>query len=540
MMEELTTPEGVTEGGNVFITAAGSYLDAIFDGLLGIEILEPGCARLRVAPNVPADWKNYKATVPLPQGELSLVQADGNLHIRVTDPRVKVIEAGDDVIVDGATRAALSVPQPLALTDWSAPKPVAIPGPKPRTAALFFDKDFPSSDLQGLPQRCISTDELAHIDTTGIDALVIAGNALPHKTMASLGIQPALSRFIDRGGALVFYGATMHDRGTMGEHSGVIDWYEQRRAVKYEPLKDWMFRASQDKPGVPREKERGMVEKWFKPELSDSGWSSITVPAVWEDHLKSDYDGWGWYRVHFSLPAMASGTPVILNLGRIDDEDWIYVNGMLAGLTKGWQTPRRYLLTPNDSSYAALRFGGDNVLAVQVLDGGGGGGLFIDPPRVGMETKDITWLPIDPSNGLTADEPVRFGVVSWGKGDFFQSWETSRGVFGFKIEGNGVEFVDLLSGLGKLEVPVQEAFTDFAISKPWRFHPLAFTETQRKLLFPDHGERYPCMARIVNTQTGGELILIPASIARTTAGPEILKRLRIGVQHPQRPNRSKE
>jgi hypothetical protein len=73
-------------------------------------------------------------------------------------------------------------------------------------------------------------------------------------------------------------------------------------------------------------------------------------------------------------------------------------------------------------------------------------------------------------------------------------------------------------------------FTDFAISKPWLFQALAYTRTQRKLLYPDNGERYPSAARIVNMKTGGELILIPASLARTPTGLAVMKRLQIDFE----------
>ena len=92
-----------------------------------------------------------------------------------------------------------------------------------------------------------------------------------------------------------------------------------------------------------------------------------------------------------------------------------------------------------------------------------------------------------------------------------------------------MEFVGPLEGITPLPVATREAFTDFAISKPWLFQPLAWTRAHRKLLYPDHGERYPIAARIVNTQTGGEFILIPESIAQSPAGPEVLKRIHIDL-----------
>jgi len=92
-----------------------------------------------------------------------------------------------------------------------------------------------------------------------------------------------------------------------------------------------------------------------------------------------------------------------------------------------------------------------------------------------------------------------------------------------------VEFVGPVERITPLQVATRGAFTDFAISKPWLFQPLAWTRTHRKLLYPDHGERHPIAARIVNTKTGGEFVLIPESIAQSPAGLEVLKRIQIDI-----------
>lgn len=141
------------------------------------------------------------------------------------------------------------------------------------------------------------------------------------------------------------------------------------------------------------------------------------------------------------------------------------------------------------------------------------------------------WKPIDPRSGEVVARPLRLGVVSWGPGgDFFNSWETSRGAFGFRTDGRGVEFTGPLAGIAALDSEVHEAFTDFAASKPWVFQPLAFTQTRRRILYPDLGERYPCVARIVNMQSGGEFILVAASVAQTGTGLAVLEELGINLK----------
>lgn len=536
LVEELTTPEGVTEGGNAFLTAAGSYLDAVVEGLLGVEIVEPGCARLRVQPHVPSAWLDWSAQVPLPQGHVKIEALGGRLRVEVTDPRVQVVEVPPGTTVEGA-RAAECAPHAfptLSEADAIAQPAPALAAPSPRTAGVLAADMLPQPPLfAGLPSRRVTPDELLDLDSHDVGALVIPGNALPRRTADGDDVRAALERYLERGGALVFYGATMHERGTMGEQGGVIEWYDRRPLVRYAPIEGWSFRRSFDSARIARDGERGLREGWQQAVTNaqppDTAWTAITVPATWETHLGHEYDGWAWYRASFTLPETALGQVIVLDLGRIDDSDWTYVNGQLVGSLTNWQAIRHYRLRPQDEVYASLAFGGHNDVAVQVLDTGGGGGLFTDRPRVGVETDEVGWTPIDPKSGEVVDRPTRHAVVSWGPGGaFFNSWETARGAFGFAIEGHGVEFSGPLAGLAPLSGDVAEAFTDFAVSRPWRFQPLAFTRTQRHLLVPDHGERYPCMARLVDTDSGGEIVLIPASIAHTPAGPEVLRRLGIG------------
>jgi hypothetical protein len=529
LVEELMTPDGVSEGGHAFVSAAGAYQDAIFEGLLGIEIIEAGCARIRVSPNIPADWKTWHATVPLPQGRLLLVQTDGRLQISVTDPRVKVIEAPATAMVSGAQHAPLSKREYPVLQDSSPPTPLVPPAPRRRAAVTFVEDGMPTPTLVGLPRRHVAADELLTLDPGTAGALIVPGNALPRKTRSGLDLQDALGRFLDRGGAIVFYGATMRNRETMGEHGGVVDWYEYRPKISYQPIGEWKFRASPDGGDVEHAQEYGLKQGWHAVNQSDSGWTALKVPQVWKDHPSAQYTGWKWFRTHLYLPAEAKGQALILTLGRVNSRDWTYVNGVLAGSDHGDKAFRSYWIRPGDDAYAALKFGGDNVIAIQVIYAGAGGGLYADVPTIGFESRERAWTPLDAKTGESREYPERHGVVSWGPGSFFNSWETSRGAFGFTIEGEGVEFVGPVARITPLQVATREAFTDFAISKPWLFQPLAWTRTHRKLLYPDHGERYPIAARIVNTKTGGEFVLIPESIAQSPAGLEVLKRIQIDV-----------
>ncbi len=527
LIEELTSPEGITEGGNAFLTAAGSYLDAVKKGLLGFEILEPGCARIRVTPHAPNTWKDWNAKIPLCNGEIILFQNNGHLTIQITDQRVKFVETMAGAKVIGAAQIILNNNANSTAFEQTNLSPIQYPAIEKREALIFCDSTFSGVPAPAISGKQISIDELTTLDAAKSTALFISGNALPLKSRSGNDIRTTLDHFLSGGNAIVFYGATMKDRGIMGESGGVVDWYDFRPSLNHKLLNGWLFKTAFDSVEVPRFQETGFVNKWFSPSLTDSNWEPIRVPQLWEEHLKKNYDGWGWYRTHFSLPSEAKGKAVYINLGMIDDIDWTYINGSFLGSKEGWQEIRRYAIRPGDSLYSTLNFGGDNVIAIQILDTGGGGGLYKDSAMVEIESDNFAWQPIDINNGLTLANPQRSGVLYAGNGDYFNSWETSRGAFGFSTEGEGIEFEGPLSGLGSLHAPVQEAFTDFAIAKPLLFQPMGFTKTNKRLLIPDNGERYPCIARIHNTVTGSDIFLIPASLTKLVKPETILPLINI-------------
>ena len=109
---------------------------------------------------------------------------------------------------------------------------------------------------------------------------------------------------------------------------------------------------------------------WSSPELDPGGWRSMDLPVYWEQAGLPDFDGIVWFRRVFDLPASWAGADVELHLGAADDDDTTWVNGVQVGATMGWNLPRVYRVP------AALLKTGANVIAVRVLDTGGGGGLW--------------------------------------------------------------------------------------------------------------------------------------------------------------------
>jgi hypothetical protein len=121
----------------------------------------------------------------------------------------------------------------------------------------------------------------------------------------------------------------------------------------------WRFRTGDD-------------ARYATRDYDDDPWETIAVPLTWKQAGHPDYDGSAWYRTHFTLPAAPSAPNTVrLDLGKVDDDDETFINGTKVGGTSGWRSYRRYAV-PAD----ALNWGGDNVLAVHVIDTGGPGGLW--------------------------------------------------------------------------------------------------------------------------------------------------------------------
>ncbi len=109
---------------------------------------------------------------------------------------------------------------------------------------------------------------------------------------------------------------------------------------------------------------------WSAPQLDTSTWKQMDLPVFWENADLPGFDGVVWFRRTFDLPESWSGAGAELHLGAIDDADTTWINGVEVGTTNGWKIPRVYRV-PAD----VLR-PGHNVIAVRVLDTGGGGGLY--------------------------------------------------------------------------------------------------------------------------------------------------------------------
>ena len=164
-----------------------------------------------------------------------------------------------------------------------------------------------------------------------------------------------------------------------------------RVETRIELPRRWRFSTDPDNIGLDR--------AWHTVGFNiENQWREITVGREWEkqgvtgenqnfpDDLpykeaagnvsnEGPYNGFAWYRTHVHVPEQWRGQDVVLRIEYVDDWDWTHVNDREIGHTgpvsgaRG-RVPRTYVIPRN-----AVRFGGDNVVAIRVYDAGGSGGL---------------------------------------------------------------------------------------------------------------------------------------------------------------------
>ncbi len=138
-----------------------------------------------------------------------------------------------------------------------------------------------------------------------------------------------------------------------------------------------------------KSKDKGISEdhiKYTTPDFNDSNWSETTIPGFWADGPLGDVNGSVWFRKKINVPKSMVGSPAKLWMGRIVDQDSVFVNGTFVGTTGYQYPPRRYQFGPD------VLKEGENTIAIRVINSSGRGGFILDKPyylAVGNDTLDL-------------------------------------------------------------------------------------------------------------------------------------------------------
>lgn len=115
------------------------------------------------------------------------------------------------------------------------------------------------------------------------------------------------------------------------------------------------------RPAYPFDKSRMQTGKT---------WGKMPVPSLWEDNALPGFDGIVAMQFELNLPQDAAGKDLLLCLGAVDDMDRTYFNGIPVGSCHIHDLAREYKVD------GSLVKAGGNVITVEVVDNGGGGGIW--------------------------------------------------------------------------------------------------------------------------------------------------------------------
>jgi len=129
----------------------------------------------------------------------------------------------------------------------------------------------------------------------------------------------------------------------------------------------WRFAPDPDNAGVRL--------GWAGREFDDSAWPEIGTDEQWYKQLGREVTGYGWARTKVLVPQRFEGRRVMLWVGALDEQGWIYVNGRLALRRKSdsydaWRQPFECDIT------RFVRFGEHNTVAVRAYADSTLGGLW--------------------------------------------------------------------------------------------------------------------------------------------------------------------
>ena len=130
--------------------------------------------------------------------------------------------------------------------------------------------------------------------------------------------------------------------------------------------------------GIGDAEKTGKGKGFFLPSCSLATWRPVEVPGMFNLQFDDVPEiGYFWYALDFEMPSHFAPGPVTLELGGVDDESWVWLNGKFLGEVSEkthpktyWHLQRRYTLSPS-----LLKNSGRNRLTILVNNLRGSGGL---------------------------------------------------------------------------------------------------------------------------------------------------------------------
>ena len=149
---------------------------------------------------------------------------------------------------------------------------------------------------------------------------------------------------------------------------------------------------------------------WKERDCNDSAWQEVKLPHHWSDIKQPPLSSFGWYRRKIDIPAGLRGKDIVLLLGKVDDADETFVNGVKVGslgsmppnYKSAWTASRRYAVRAN-----LLKGDGTDVVAVRDYNGDGDAGIYAAAAPAACSG------PFDPDSNDGEAQGYTVGGVGW-------------------------------------------------------------------------------------------------------------------------------
>ncbi|MBU3005433.1 sialate O-acetylesterase [Paraglaciecola arctica] len=129
-------------------------------------------------------------------------------------------------------------------------------------------------------------------------------------------------------------------------------------------------------------KDLGLHHNWFAVHFNDNQWPQLSVPGYWTNQGQEAFSGSMWFRTRFWVSAEQASQASRLVLGRIVDQDDVYINGQKVGETQ-YQYPQRIY-----SLDSGVLKAGQNQISVRIVAHRPGHAGFVPAKPYQLEFKD--------------------------------------------------------------------------------------------------------------------------------------------------------
>jgi sialate O-acetylesterase len=162
------------------------------------------------------------------------------------------------------------------------------------------------------------------------------------------------------------------------KNDSLIDAIQQKDQKRND---DWYAEINSKDNGLSNNKPI-----WNQLTTDDSDWKEMQIPGYWADGALGNVNGVVWFRKEITIPKSAAGKAAKLVLGRIVDQDFVYINEDFVGTTGYQYPPRIYPVNAN------VLKEGKNTITVRVINNSGRGGFVLDKPYYLVVEKDTIKL----------------------------------------------------------------------------------------------------------------------------------------------------